>query len=130
MCQHVVLWRRGKRLPSIFDLNNSLTLQPACAFTQKVGQVLQIIAGSDAEASNQVPCCSLQVAITVLRWKVILGPAEVGVAGDGGRTFELLQTSLGLFLGCWVELISSEEFVGRDTLLVTESGFSSFQLLL
>lgn len=95
-----------------------------------MGQILEIVAGSDAETPDQVLRCVLQIAVTVIRsWKVILGPAEVGVAGDGGCTLEVLETSLGLCLGCRVELISSEEFVGRDTLLVTESRLRLFQLL-
>jgi hypothetical protein len=52
-------------------------------------QVLNVVTGGDAESSNKVLGSVLQVSITVVNCReVILGPAEVGIAGDRSGTIK------------------------------------------
>jgi len=88
-------------------------LQLQCTITHKLGQVFKIITGRDAEPANKVPCRGLQVTVSIVNWrKVIFGPAEIAVAGNGLGTVELAQTLLGLRLRSRIESFPSEEFVG------------------
>lgn len=75
----------GKKLEENTDkrLTGILTLQLGRSLTNKMGQVLQIITGGDTKATDKVLGCVLEVSVTVINsWELVLGPAEVGIAGD------------------------------------------------
>lgn len=86
-------------------------------------EIVQIIAGRNAELAHKVPRRTLQVAVIpvlVGGGQIVFGPAEVGVTGDGRRAFEALQSTLGLGLRGRVEVVAAEELVRRDAFLVAE----------
>jgi hypothetical protein len=94
-------------------------------------QVLDVITGGDAEASDKVLGRVLQIPVTVInRRKVILGPAEVGIAGDRSGAIEFGKSLLGFRLSVGVEAVTAKEFIRRDTLLGTEASLRLGKFLL
>lgn len=87
-------------------------------------QVLQIVTGRDTELADKVACRALQVAVVAVVERaagtILLGPAKVGIAGDGGGALEALQAGLGFRLCTRVEGGAAEELVGGNALLVAE----------
>ena len=86
-------------------------------------EVLEVVAGGEAEAADEVPGGGLEVAVVVEAAtaggvRVVVGAAEVGIARDGAGAFEALQARAGLGLGLRVEAAAAEELVRRDGLLV------------
>ena len=53
-------------------------LQPRGALAKEVGQVLNVVAGGDAELADKVLCGALEVAVVVLG-RVVFGPPKVCV---------------------------------------------------
>lgn len=107
-------WRLGRMLAASAEkrVTSRLTLQLSRSFANKMGQVLQIITGGDTEATDKVLGCVLKVSVTVIDSReLILGPAEVGIAGDRGRAVEGLEPLLGFRLGIGVETVTAEELV-------------------
>lgn len=94
-------------------------LQLGRALSQHLGQVLEVVAGGDAEFPHKILGGGLQVAV-ILAVVLLLGSAEVGVGGDGRGALEALQAGLGLGLRVGVVLALAEELVGGDALLVAE----------
>jgi hypothetical protein len=90
-----------------------------------VRQVLQVVAGRDAEFAHKVLGRALEVAV-VLPAVVLLGPAKVGVGRDGAGALEALEAPLGLGLRARVEGALAEELVRRDGLLGAEFGAGVF----
>lgn len=98
------------------------TLQFNSTFAHKLGQILKVVAGRDAEAADEILCCSFQVSVSIItRGKIIFRTAKVSVAGDGRRSVELSKSVLGFGLCGRVESFPSEELIGRDSFLGTES---------
>lgn len=94
-------------------------------------EVLKIIASGNAEASDKVLSSSFQVTVGVVPSReIVFRSAKVRVAGDRGGTVELAQTFLGLRLSGRVEAVTSEELVGRDSLLTTEARLRLLEFLL
>ena len=89
---------------------------------QNLRQILQIIPRRDAKLPHKVPRGALEVAViaVLVRLGLVLGPAEIRIAGDGGRALEAVQAGLGFGLGGRVEGGAAEEFVRRDALLRAE----------
>lgn len=86
-------------------------------------QVLNIISSGDTKATDEILGSSLHVAITIVkRIDLIFGPAEVAVARDRSSAVKLAETFLGLGLSGGIKPVPSKEFIGRDTLLGTETG--------
>ena len=127
------------RLPTIYratSLNDAFrcsavqvtpdrTLQARADLTHGGAQTLQVVGGSNAKSAHEVARGRLHVtvagaAVTAVLGQVVLGPAEVGVAGDAGRALEALQARLGLGLRVRVEGALAEELVRRDALLIAE----------
>ena len=94
-------------------------LQPTSTLAQKVGKVLQVVAGGDTKLPDEVLSCGLQVAV-ILGRVVLLRAAEVGVGRDGGGALESLQSGLGLGLCVGIEGTLAEELVRRDGLLAAK----------
>ena len=100
-------------------------MQLNSTLSNELTQVFKVIACCDAKAANKVLGCTLQIAISIINWrKLIFGPAEIAIARDGTGAIELTEAILGLGLSRRVKPFPSEEFIGRDTLLGAESGFS------
>lgn len=96
-----------------------------------MGQVLDVVTGGDTEASNKVLSRVLQVSVTVInRRKVILGPAEVGIAGDRSGTIKFSKSLLSLRLSVGVEAVTAKELIRRDTLLGSEASLRLGKFLL
>lgn len=77
-----------------------------------MGKVLDVIPGSDTEATDKVLGRCLHISVAIIdRRKLILGPAEVGIAGDGLGTIKVLQSLLGLGLSVGVKAFTSKELV-------------------
>jgi hypothetical protein len=75
-------------------------------------QVLDVVTGGDTESSNKVLSCVLQVSVTVInRRKVILGPAEVGIAGDRSGTIKFSEPLLGFRLSVGIEAVAAKELI-------------------
>jgi hypothetical protein len=88
-----------------------------------VRQVLDIISSGDTEAADEILGSNLEITVAIINGRnLILGPAEVVVAGDGCSAVELAEALLGLRLSGRIEAVPSEEFIGGDTLLGTETG--------
>lgn len=110
---------------------SGLTLQLGRSLANKMGKVLQIVTGSNTEAADKVLGRVLQVSVAVVnRGKLILGPAEVGIARDRGSAIEVLETLLGFGLGVGIEAVAAEELVGRDAFLGAEATRSLVELLI
>lgn len=78
-------WRLERMLEESTEqgLTGVLTLQLGRSLTDKMGQVLQIITGGDTKPTDKVLSGVLEISITVINsGELILGPAEVGIAGD------------------------------------------------
>jgi hypothetical protein len=89
-----------------------------------VRQILQIITSRDPKAAHKVLRRRLQVSVTIVHCgELVLGPAEVGVAGDGGCAVELAQTLLGLGLGVGIVSFAAEVLIRGNSLLCAEAGF-------
>ena len=94
-------------------------------------EILKVITSCNAKAPDKVLSRVLQVSVTVInRRKVILGPAEVGIAGDRSGTIEFRESLLGFRLSVGVEAVAAKELIRRDTLLGTEAGLRLGELLL
>lgn len=74
---------RGLRVQIIPDS----ALQLARALAEQISQILQIVAGGNAKLAHHVFGDGFQIAIIIFG-ELVLGAAEVSVAGDGGCTFE------------------------------------------
>lgn len=107
-----------------------LTLELRGSFANEVRQVLDIVTGGNTEAADKVFGRSLHISVAVIhRGSLILGPAEVGIAGDRSRAVKVLETRLGFSLSSGVEALTPEELVGGDTLLGAESRLGLGELL-
>lgn len=107
------------------------TLKLCGSLADKMRQVLNVVTGGDAESSNKVLGRVLQVSVTVInRRKVILGPAEVSIAGDRSGTIKFSEPLLGFRLGVGVEAVTAKELIRRDTLLGTEASLRLGEFLL
>ena len=101
------------------------TLQLTRPLPQHLRQILQIIPGRDAKLAHEIPRRALQVAVVAILvhlQRLVLGPAEIRVAGDGRRALEALQPGFGFGLGGRVEGGAAEEFVRGDAFLRAEFG--------
>jgi hypothetical protein len=103
-------------------------LQPPRPLADQVRQVLEVVAGRDAELADEVLGRALEVAVVLAR-VVLLGAAEVRVGRDGAGALEPLQALLGLGLRVRVEGALAEELVRRDGLLLAEFGAGVFLLV-
>lgn len=96
-----------------------------------MGQVLEVVTGCDTKASDKVLGHILKVSVTVInRRKVILGPAEVGIAGDRSGTIEFRESLLGFRLSVGVEAVTAKELIRRDAFLGTEASLRLGKFLL
>lgn len=88
-----------------------------------MGKVLDVISSSDTEATDKVLGSCLHISVAIVgRRKLIFGPAEVGIAGDGLGTVKVLKPLFGLGLSVGVKALTAKELVGGDTLLGAELG--------
>lgn len=97
-------------------------LQLRGALAEGAAQVLEVVAGRDAEAADKVLGGRLEVAVVVDGRVVLVGPAEVGVGRDGRGALEALEARLGLGLGVGVVVAPAKVLVRRDALLGAELG--------
>ena len=116
--------RPTSTLPVQVSLDGAL--QPARPLAHDVRQRVQVVGGRDAEPTHKVARRALEVAVVVGPERggrvgvVVLGPAEVGVARDGGGAVEVLQPRARVGLGRRVEGGAAEELVRRNALLRAE----------
>ena len=98
------------------------TLKLRRSLTQHLRQILQVVRSSDAKLAHKVPRRALHVAIVaiVLRRRVLFRSSEIGVAGNGRRSFEALQARLGFRLRVRIEGAFAEELVRGDAFLAAE----------
>jgi hypothetical protein len=100
-----------------------LTLQFSSTFTDEMRKIFDIVSSGDTKAADEIFGSNLHITVSIVKcWDLILGPAEVAVAGDSRSTIELAETFLSFRLSGGIVSIPSKEFIGGDTLLVTESG--------
>lgn len=132
---HLCSVRSAHKRPEQFiytaETLEKLTLKLGSPLADNVRQVLDVVSSSDSEATDKVLGRVFEIAITVIhRRELILGPAEVGIAGDRRRTAEVLKSLLSLSLSVGVVALAAEVFVGRDTLLGAEACPGLSKLLL
>jgi hypothetical protein len=72
-------------------------LQLARTITHELRQVLQVVSCSDTEPSNKIFGCSLEIAVRVIYWGVVIfRSAKVRVARNSLGAVELAEALLGL----------------------------------
>lgn len=103
--------------------NDAPTLQLSSTLSQHVRKVFQVIAGGDPELPYEIPRSALQISVVtifVCLWDVILGSPEISITAYRAGAFKALETLLGFGLSGWVEVIATEEFIGRYAFLGAE----------
>ena len=107
-----------------------LTLKLCGSLADEVRQVLNVISCCDTESADKILGSVLKISVTIIHGReVILGPAEVSIAGDRGSTIELIEPLLSLGLSVGVEALASKVFIRRNTLLGTETSLSLTEFL-
>lgn len=85
------------------------TLKLGGTLTQHMGQILQVIAGGDAEFADKVLRSRLEIAVVFFNF--LLWSPKVGIGRNRRRAFEPLQSSLGFGLSIGVERSLAEVLV-------------------
>lgn len=89
-----------------------LTLKLGSSLTNNMREVLEIISSGDSETANKILGRILKITITVVNSReLILGPAEVGIAGNRGCAAKVLQSLLSLSLGGRVISFTTKELI-------------------
>jgi hypothetical protein len=96
------------------------------SLAEEIAQVLNVIPGRHPKLAHEIFGRGLNVPVVASCAAgfaaLVLGPAEVGIAGDGGGAAEALEAGLGFGLRVGVVGVAAEEFVRGDALLRAEFG--------